>query len=93
MLPWVSALLSPDTARIRSQLDRLKAVVHDSPGALSLAFVLGVATAMSAGRVHRRYFRRLQNGEWLTPDVLHGKRWIRGIVTKCVLCRCVEWGC
>lgn len=51
------------------------------------AFLLGSATALGASSAYRRFFKRIKNAEWITPDVLRRKRWITGIVTRYVL-----WG-
>ena len=56
--------------------------------ALALAFLLGSATAVGAFTVYRRYFKRIRNAQWITPDLLGRKRWITGIVTRCVLLYC-----
>jgi hypothetical protein len=61
-------------------------VQFDTKAAIALAFLLGSATALGASSVYRRFFRRIKNAEWITPDLLGGKRWITGIVTRCVLC-------
>ena len=61
-------------------------VQFDTNAAIALAFLLGSATALGASSVYRRFFRRIKNAEWITPDLLGGKRWITGIVTRCVLC-------
>jgi hypothetical protein len=34
--------------------------------------------------VYRRFFKRIKGAEWITPDLLERKRWITGIVTRCV---------
>jgi hypothetical protein len=45
-------------------------------------FVLGSVSTLGATFVYRRYFRRLRTAEWVTPDVLQRKRWVRGVVTR-----------
>lgn len=45
-------------------------------------FVLGSISTLGATFVYRRYFRRLRTAEWVTPDVLQQKRWVRGVVTS-----------
>ncbi|EGO28632.1 hypothetical protein SERLADRAFT_346624 [Serpula lacrymans var. lacrymans S7.9] len=32
--------------------------------------------------VYRRYFRRLRTAEWITPDIMKQRRWIKGVVTS-----------
>jgi hypothetical protein len=46
------------------------------------AFALGAVITTSGARVYRRYFRRLQNSDWITPDVFVKKRWVKGMVTS-----------
>lgn len=45
-------------------------------------FTLGSATAMSAAMIYRRFGRRIRNVDWVTPEVLSRKRWIKGVVTR-----------
>ena len=52
---------------------------------IALAFLLGSATALGASAAYRRFFKRIKNAEWITPDVLRRRRWITGIVTRYVL--------
>ncbi|PPR00271.1 hypothetical protein CVT26_009023 [Gymnopilus dilepis] len=53
------------------------------PSMLALAaFSLGSVTAVSSVMVYRRYGRRIRNVNHLTPDVLTGKRWLKGVVTS-----------
>ncbi|KAA1467022.1 hypothetical protein DENSPDRAFT_831977 [Dentipellis sp. KUC8613] len=49
---------------------------------LVAAFVLGGATAIAAGAVYKRFFKRIPNSEWITPDILAHRRWIKGTVTS-----------
>ncbi|KAF5341528.1 hypothetical protein D9758_012568 [Tetrapyrgos nigripes] len=50
-----------------------------------LGLALGSAVSLLGGiaghRLYARYFRRIQNSNWITPDILHKKRWIKGVVT------------
>ncbi|KAJ7116344.1 nuclease [Mycena epipterygia] len=64
-------------SRAQSQLDAIPGPVL----ALS-AFALGSLTTASGTLVYRRYFRRLKNGDWVTPDVFANKRWVKGRVTS-----------
>ncbi|KAG1750368.1 uncharacterized protein EDB91DRAFT_1217039 [Suillus paluster] len=45
-------------------------------------FFLGSVSTLGATFVYRRYFRRLRTAEWVTPDILQRKRWVRGVVTS-----------
>ncbi|KAJ7454825.1 SNase-domain-containing protein [Mycena latifolia] len=64
-------------SRVQSRLDAVPAPVL----ALS-AFALGSLTTVSGTLVYRRYFRRLKNGDWITPDIFAKKRWVKGKVTS-----------
>jgi hypothetical protein len=57
----------------------------DNDAVIVLAFLLGSATTLGASTVYRRFFKRIKNAEWITPDLLKRKRWITGVVTRCVL--------
>ena len=57
---------------------------------LAGAFAAGCISAIIVRRVHVRYLRRLPSSEWVTPDVLKKKRWIKGFVTRFVFQSCVE---
>jgi hypothetical protein len=57
----------------------------DTNAAIALAFLLGSATTLGASIVYRRFFRRIRSAEWITPDLLGRKRWITGVVTRCVV--------
>ncbi|KAI9457064.1 mitochondrion protein [Russula earlei] len=54
----------------------------DSTGLIAFAFLLGSATALGASSVYRRFFKRINNAEWVTPDLLKHRRWITGVVTS-----------
>ncbi|KAG1849531.1 SNase-domain-containing protein [Suillus subluteus] len=45
-------------------------------------FLLGSVSTLGVTFVYRRYFRRLRTAEWVTPDILQRKRWVRGVVTS-----------
>ncbi|CDO69941.1 hypothetical protein BN946_scf184836.g15 [Trametes cinnabarina] len=47
------------------------------------AFTLGGVTALAANFVYIRYIKRIPNAEWVTPDMLLKRRWIKGYVTRC----------
>jgi hypothetical protein len=51
---------------------------------IALAFFLGCATALGTSSIYRRFFKRIKNAEWVTPNLLKRKRWITGVVTRCV---------
>ncbi|KAI0776651.1 SNase-domain-containing protein [Trametes elegans] len=46
------------------------------------AFLLGATTALGGNYIYLRHWRRIPNGEWITPDMLARKRWIKGYVTN-----------
>ena len=53
---------------------------------LALGTALGAAGALGTRRAYVRYLKRLPNGDWVTPDVIRSKRWIKGYVTRCSSC-------
>ncbi len=50
--------------------------------ALPTAFALGSLSTVVGTSVYRRYFRRIKNAEWITPDVFQKRKWVKGYVTK-----------
>jgi hypothetical protein len=50
-----------------------------------VAFTLGGASSLGGAFLYVRYGRRIKNTDWITPDLFTRKRWIRGIVTVCVV--------
>ncbi|KAI0063542.1 SNase-domain-containing protein [Artomyces pyxidatus] len=46
------------------------------------AFLVGSASTLAAAAVHKRYVKRIPNSEWITPDIMGRKRWIKGVVTS-----------
>ncbi|KAI0669021.1 SNase-domain-containing protein [Trametes maxima] len=45
-------------------------------------FLVGGATALGGYRVYARHFRRIRNGEWVTPEMLKKRRRVKGYVTN-----------
>lgn len=62
----------------------LPPVELDTNATIALAFLLGSTTALGASAIYRRFFKRIKGAEWITPDLLGRKRWITGVVTRCV---------
>ncbi|KZV65278.1 nuclease [Peniophora sp. CONT] len=53
------------------------------PEALLVTFAVGGASVVGTTAVYRRYFRRIPNSGWVTPNILKTKkRWVKGYVTK-----------
>ena len=48
------------------------------------AFAAGVLSIVGCRRIYVRNFRRITNSDWITPDVFKRKKWIKGVVTRCV---------
>ncbi|KAJ4480981.1 hypothetical protein J3R30DRAFT_3462874 [Lentinula aciculospora] len=46
------------------------------------AFAAGAITTIGASRIYGRYFRRIQNSDWITPEIFEKKRWIKGVVSS-----------
>ncbi|KAI0295108.1 hypothetical protein B0F90DRAFT_1927656 [Multifurca ochricompacta] len=49
---------------------------------IALAFILGSATTLGTSAIYRRFFKRIRNAHWVTPNLLKRKRWITGVVTS-----------
>ena len=47
-------------------------------------FAIGITLGLGAQYVYARYLRRIPNAEWVTPDMLARRRWIKGYVTRCL---------
>jgi len=62
--------------------DILKQLKSLPPEALIIGFAVGSACGLLGSAAHRRYFRRIRNAHWVTPDIIAGERWIRGYVTR-----------
>ncbi|KAG2133784.1 SNase-domain-containing protein [Suillus bovinus] len=67
--------------------NRLRARAYDlgsRPAAYLIlsGIFLGSVSTLGTTFVYRRYFRRLRTAEWITPDILQRKRWVRGVVTS-----------
>ncbi|KAF7375131.1 putative endonuclease LCL3 [Mycena sanguinolenta] len=86
-LPWPANWTKAEShaeEEVQGLLRRAQANLNAIPAsvlALS-AFALGSITTVSGTMVYRRYFRRLKNGDWITPDVFARKRWVKGRVTS-----------
>ncbi|THH28088.1 hypothetical protein EUX98_g6110 [Antrodiella citrinella] len=64
-----------------AKLDNALSSLPPSLLALS-ALAIGSSTTLVVAILYRRFARRIPNGDWVTPDVLAGKRWIKGYVTN-----------
>ncbi|KAH8093112.1 SNase-domain-containing protein [Cristinia sonorae] len=68
-------------ARLQHELDATLSTLPPSLLVLS-ALTIGSSATLVGAVVYRRFLRRIPNGEWVTPDVLARKRWIKGYVTS-----------
>ncbi|EMD32806.1 hypothetical protein CERSUDRAFT_143387 [Gelatoporia subvermispora B] len=78
LFPRASA---PEPVAVTSALDARLASLPPHLVALS-AFLLGGASALTARHAYARYFRRIPNSDWVTPDILAKRRWVKGYVTS-----------
>jgi len=51
---------------------------------LGAGVVIGIVGTLVMKRVDARYFRRIPNSDWITPDILGKERWLKGVVTESV---------
>jgi hypothetical protein len=59
-------------------------------GKLVLAGIGGGALMLGSVAAYKRYFRRIPNAEFVSAKDLQRKRWIKGVVTRCVAECCDE---
>ncbi|KAI0319416.1 hypothetical protein OF83DRAFT_1170246 [Amylostereum chailletii] len=80
-LPGPSLLPSPQEEKpaIRTHASLAQRWKQLSHAQQVLMVVLAPIVAMN---VYHRFFRRLRNAEWVTPDILKERRWIKGVVTS-----------
>lgn len=52
-----------------------------------VAFISGAMLGAGGTFVWRRWLVRIRTAEWVTPDILARKRWVKGVVTRwdCIL--------
>jgi hypothetical protein len=91
-LAWPSSLPNPFSSSSSSQpkistskdTNALLDYVHSVPHTQLIlgSAVFGALTLYGGTRVYKGTFRRIQNVDWVTPNVLGGKRWVRGVVTR-----------
>ncbi|KAH7912076.1 SNase-domain-containing protein [Hygrophoropsis aurantiaca] len=63
--------------------DRLHSKFAPQVAVIALsAFALGSVSTIAATITYRRYLCRLRTSEWITPDILKRRRWIKGVVTS-----------
>lgn len=48
------------------------------------ALAIGSSTTLAGSFMYRRFLRRIPNGDWVTPDILARKQWVKGYVTRYV---------
>ncbi|KAJ3540166.1 hypothetical protein NM688_g6261 [Phlebia brevispora] len=46
------------------------------------AFALGIASTLATTFAYRRFFKRIPNGGWITPDMFNKRQWIKGRVVS-----------
>ncbi|KAI0255630.1 hypothetical protein BJV78DRAFT_689180 [Lactifluus subvellereus] len=66
----------------RSDAQRQPSLQLETNTLIALAFLLGSATTLGTSSIYRRFFKRIKNAEWVTPNLLKRKRWIAGVVTS-----------
>lgn len=72
---WFSK--KPDVRELTLAIDEKTASLPRHTLAFA-AFTLGAASTVAATLVYRKFFKRIPNGEWITPDMLDRRRWIKG---------------
>ncbi|TRM63161.1 hypothetical protein BD626DRAFT_495720 [Schizophyllum amplum] len=79
LIPWPA-----NNSKDSGVTTQTKAFVGDlPPEQLAFAAFAAGSLCLAAGyRVHKRYFRRIQNADWVRPDLLARKEWMKGRVTS-----------
>ncbi|KAF8127564.1 hypothetical protein EV363DRAFT_1452177 [Boletus edulis] len=77
VVPDTSPVTSSDSLWTRRHNDTLPPAAD-----LCLVFALGAASGAGALLAWRRWGMRLSTAEWITPNELARRRWIRGVVTS-----------
>ncbi|KAI0041676.1 staphylococcal nuclease [Auriscalpium vulgare] len=49
---------------------------------IAAAFLVGAVTTGGGSAAYRRYFKRIPNSGWVSPNMLKRRRWIKGVVTS-----------
>lgn len=103
-IPWSSASSTSKPSETRANgfgkdiadtsdafVSRLRNQLASLPPQHLAAIMLLVGGAITLGgrSVFVRNFRRIPNAEWVNPDMLARKRWIKGYVTRCLPARSV----
>ncbi|KAF9446578.1 staphylococcal nuclease [Macrolepiota fuliginosa MF-IS2] len=72
------------TQEVKEDLRSLESQLNSIPPHVRTLISYGLVATGAVGSVflHRRYVRRIKNADWVTPDLLAKKRWIRGVVTS-----------
>ncbi|KAH9925651.1 SNase-domain-containing protein [Epithele typhae] len=83
-LPWDSDSLRKGRQEANALATSLYARASQLPPSLLIAssFALGGASALGGRYIHARFFRRLRNAGWVTPDMVKRKLRIKGYVTS-----------
>jgi len=68
----------------RLRIEAYKLTSHPALYYVLSGFILGSTSTLGAAFVYRRVFMRLRTAEWVTPDVLERRKWVKGVVTRSV---------
>ncbi|KAI6143432.1 SNase-domain-containing protein [Pisolithus tinctorius] len=49
---------------------------------VAVAFITGIAAGACGVFMWNRWLRRIRTAEWVTPDIITRRRWVKGIVTS-----------
>lgn len=68
-----------------NQLSKWTSSISRDPVMVGVISAVG-ATALTLGGLtgYRRYWRRIRNSDYVTSGMLDRKRWVKGVVTRCV---------
>lgn len=73
------------TSSTTNQLSEWTSSISRDPVMVGVISAVG-ATALTLGGLtgYRRYWRRIRNSDYVTSGMLDRKRWVKGVVTRCV---------
>ncbi|KAK7029461.1 putative endonuclease lcl3 [Paramarasmius palmivorus] len=49
---------------------------------IALSFFAGSGSTILASRLYTRHIKRIRNHDWVTPDMISRKRWLKGLATR-----------
>jgi hypothetical protein len=83
--PWSREDPKPSTSQSTLDFNGYSFKANDPVVTGVLLLSAGAVVGIVGARVNKKYFRRIRNSDWVTPDMFARKRVLRGYVTRCVI--------